>query len=107
MERNHLELPNRAPARGKHRLVTRRVIDTFQIAITYCEGTVFLHEHNGENHLEGALEEYTAMLKEAIEPTLTDPNARHIRMVTLVGYDEEGRLAHHIDSGLFPCEHMA
>jgi len=90
---------------GKHRRISRRPIEEFHVAITYCDGSTDVLKHEGDDHLEQAVGEYTAMLKDAIDPRSLYVRARHVRLVTLIAYDDNARPVHHIDSGLFPCQH--
>jgi len=80
------------------------ITETFEIAITYCDGNVFVHKHDTAAE---AVEEYAQMLVAGIVPELGQhPKARHVRLVTLIGRDELGDLIHNVDSGVFACEHQ-
>ncbi len=89
--------------------------DPYQVAISYCDGQVFVHDY-----LEAAdaTRDYADALAEAFEPTVGDqittdeglrlvPDRRHIRQVTFMKYDEKDVLSQHIDSGVMNenCEH--
>lgn len=82
------------------------------VAITFCNGVVFVH-----NHLvvREAMMDYVERLIDAVEPP-DDPvmigsllsegrPAPHIRQVAIVFYDDNGQSMKMIDSGVFPCEH--
>lgn len=77
----------------------------FTVGITYCNGISMEHKYKDENALTEAVSDYASMLASAIEPEHPWNLVKHIRLVTMIGYDEEGRLNHHVDSGLFPCKH--
>jgi hypothetical protein len=58
--------------------------------------------------LAEAMAEYTTMLSVAIDPSLaTELDAKHIRMVTFLGFDELGQVTQHITSPIFECEDRA
>jgi hypothetical protein len=80
--------------------------DPYQVALSYCDGTVFVHDHPNATE---ATQDYAEALGEAFEPTNDDKDRRHVRQVTLMKYDEEGVLVRHIDSGLHneDCRHLA
>jgi hypothetical protein len=74
----------------------------FEIGITYCDNVNFSHEHTT---VKEATTEYTDLLRAAIEPDAYPLNARHVRMVSMMIYDEIGNMTRHVDSGVFPCVH--
>ena len=89
--------------------------DPYQVAISYCDGTVFVHDHPNADE---ACQDYAEAAAEGLEPTAGDqitsnegltpvPDRRHVRQVTLMKYDEEGALVRHIDSGVMntDCHH--
>lgn len=76
----------------------------YEIGITYCNDVSFTHQHDDAR---GAVSEYALMLLEAIEPTGLGNNIRHIRMVSLIGFDEDRSVVRHITSGIIDCEHRA
>jgi hypothetical protein len=82
--------------------------DPYQVAVSFCDGQVFVHDYL---EVQDALKDYTEALGEAFEPTVDEnvPARRHIRQVTFMKYDEKGVLSRHIDSGLMNenCSHMA
>ena len=78
---------------------------TYQIAITYCDGQVVLHEYVDDHRVRDATKEYADALAEAFQPSIALPNARHIRMVTMLGFDAAHLPVHHIHSGLIECTH--
>ena len=73
----------------------------FEINVVFCNDISFTHGHTVAIE---ATSEYAKMLREAIEPTMEHPDARHVRLVTLVIYDEFGGQLRSVDSGIFPCE---
>ena len=76
---------------------------TYEVGVTYCNGRSFKSDHD---KLHEAMKEYTMFLANAVEPALVHdykPDAKHIRMVTFIGFDEAGEVTHHIDSGVFEC----
>jgi len=76
---------------------------SYKVGITYCmNNVVFVHDHEDAH---SACAEYAQMLFEAIEPTNKEPEARHIRMVSLVGFDDSSDITHHFNSPVFPCKH--
>lgn len=79
--------------------------DPYQVAISYCDGQVFVHDY-----LEAAdaIKDYAGALEEAFEPTVDEHDRRHIRQVTLMKYDEKQVLVRHIDSGVMndDCGHQ-
>jgi hypothetical protein len=83
------------------------------VAITFCNGVVFLHNHTV---VRDAVTDYAERLIDAIEPPeakligspLLDQRewpAPHVRQVAMVFYDGQGEHMKMIDSGIFPCEH--
>lgn len=77
----------------------------FQVGITYCDGRVLLHDFSGSKAVKSSTQEYAEMLAEALQPSVSLPHARHIRMVTLIGFDADHLPVHHIHSGLIGCTH--
>lgn len=76
---------------------------TFQVGLTYCDGVNFTHRHE---ELADALHEYSDMLGHAIEPQVSKSEAKkHLRLVTLICFDDAGEIVHHIYSCIFQCEH--
>ena len=73
----------------------------FEVGITYCDDTNFLHLHT---NIAEAAKEYADMLTEAVSPTTTEENARHVRMVTLVVRDQTEAVVRHINTGVIECE---
>jgi len=76
-----------------------------QVGVTYCSGAVLIWDHTEEDAVKTATREYTELIAEALQPSAEPPNARHIRMVTLIVWDSNDRLVHHITSGIFDCSH--
>ena len=86
----------------------------FVVHTTYCNGVDFTHEH--PTIIEAA-KEYTRMIADAIEPPTSERPAlsggqrgespKHVRQVTMLVYDIDENLIHHIDSGIFGCEDRA
>jgi len=75
---------------------------TFEVGITLCNGRNF---KRGYDTLEEAMLDYTTMLQSAIDPTLlTEVDAKHIRLVTFLGFDELGQVSQHFTSPIFDCE---
>ena len=79
--------------------------DPYQVAISYCDGTVFVHDHPDAKE---ATQDYADALAEMFEPSAEHPDRRHVRQVTLMKYDENGDLVRHIDSGVMntDCHHQ-
>jgi hypothetical protein len=78
---------------------------TFEVGVTFCSGRSFKHDMDD---LAEAMAEYTTMLSVAIDPSLaTELDAKHIRMVTFLGFDELGQVTQHITSPIFECEDRA
>lgn len=76
---------------------------SYKVGIAYCmDDVVFVHDHED---VHSACAEYVQMLSEAIEPTNGAPEARHVRMVWLVGFNEVGDPTRHFSSPVFPCKH--
>ena len=74
---------------------------TYEVGITYCDEISFTHGH--QTVIE-AIKEYTDMIGEALEPSNADvENMRHVRMVSLVAFNEMNEVVIHIDSGIIPC----
>jgi len=80
-------------------------VETWQVGITYCDGRVVLQDFGPEKGVRTAVLSYAEMLAEALAPSVSLPNARHSRMVTLIGYDAGHLLVHHVHSGLIGCSH--
>jgi dephospho-CoA kinase len=78
--------------------------DPYQVAITYCDGQVFIHDY-----LEAAdaIKDYAGALEEAFVPSESEVDRRHIREVVFAKYDEKQVLVRHIDSGVMndDCSH--
>jgi hypothetical protein len=75
---------------------------TFEVGITFCSGRSFSHDHES---LEEAMREYSTLLGAAIDPSLlTEPDAKHIRMLNLICRDAAGEITQEIYSPVFPCE---
>jgi hypothetical protein len=76
---------------------------TYKVGITFCmDDVVFVHDHEDAS---SACAEYAQMLLEAIEPSASAPEARHIRMVSLVGFNDSGFPTLHFNTPIFPCKH--
>lgn len=85
----------------------------FVVHTVFCDGYDHTHTHN---QIREAAEEYVQGLVTAIEPepqqklrlsANTDAMGtvpKHVRQVTMLVYDEDDNLIHHIDSGIFGCE---
>jgi hypothetical protein len=75
--------------------------EMIDVAISYCTGTVFVHNHQ---RIEPAVKEYSERLAEAVEPSARPP---HVRQVSLLFYNENGESISFVDSGTFGCNHSA
>jgi len=94
----------------------------FVVHTVYCDG----HDQTDAYDAEGA-REATQKYADSVMAALTTPERRgslgtntgrhqiasvsgvpldpkHVRQVTMLVYDEDDRLIHHIDSGIFGCE---
>jgi hypothetical protein len=75
---------------------------TYEVGVTFCDSRNFKH---GFTDLGLAMQEYADMLAVGVDPSLaTEPDAKHVRMVTFLGFDELGQVVHHIYSPIFECE---
>jgi len=88
-----------------HAAVGPRASVLFQIGITYCDGRVLVHDFSQDNPVRRSTREYADLLAEALQPSVNLPHARHIRMVTLIGFDADHLPVHHITSGVIGCTH--
>lgn len=78
---------------------------TYEVGITFCNGRSFAHGHET---LADAMAEYATMLSVAIEPSLaTEIDAKHIRTVAFLAFDELGQITKEIYSPVFDCEDRA
>lgn len=77
-------------------------VDKYEVGLTYCNDQNFTHHHMEVGEATG---EYGKLLGEAIEPELSTPDSKHLRMVSLVARDETGRVVQHVNSGTFGCTH--
>lgn len=75
----------------------------FEVGITYCDGYSLVHDYEGADAVRLATSEYARMLEEALEPK---DLPKHVRMVTLIGFDELNQPIHHVHSGIFSCSHQ-
>ena len=78
--------------------------DPYNVAITFCDGTVLLHDHQNATD---ASQDYADALSEGFEPSELMAERKHVRQVSLMKYDGEGELVRHIDSGVMnnECDH--
>lgn len=78
----------------------------WQVGITTCRGRNFRSTHDD---VTSAMEEYARFLACAVEPTLLhgDEALGHVRIVTVIGTDENGESVHHVSTPIFGCEHQA
>lgn len=74
----------------------------YQVGITFCDGNSLKHVHQNPKDADF---EYAEMLAEAVTPTAGAPEARHVRMVSLIVVDQYDHVQSHVDSGVFPCKH--
>jgi len=72
----------------------------FELGITYCNGQVAMAHHDD---VKVATQQYADLLAEALVPPSN--GGRHIRMVTLLGYDEKGDISQEINTPVFKCAH--
>ena len=78
---------------------------TYEVGITFCTGRNFKRGHES---LAEAMQDYTTMLAVGIDPSLaTELDAKHIRLVTFLAFDELGEVTQHITSPVFECEDRA
>jgi hypothetical protein len=74
----------------------------YEVGITYCDKTNFVHGHDSASQ---ACAEYAQMLAEALYPTPAIAAARHVRMVSLIAFDDMNEVVHHITTPVFECRH--
>jgi hypothetical protein len=81
----------------------------YEVAVTYCNGISFVHNHDDA---QSACSEYAGMIAKGLVPELIDQepgidkeNFRHVRMVSMLRFNEDGTVGRHINSDVFPCEH--
>ena len=75
----------------------------WQVGITYCDGKVLIEDFGPEKAVKTVVERYAQVLAEALQPSVTD--VQHIRMITLIGYNDANLVVHHIHSGVIGCTH--
>jgi len=80
-------------------------VQSWQVGITYCDGRVAIEDFGPEKNVRTVVLAYAEMLAEALQPSVELTNARHIRMVTLIGYNEANVVVSHIHSGVINCSH--
>ena len=75
---------------------------TYEVGVTLCNGRNFKHGHDD---LGEATREYSWFLAAALDPAmLSEPDAKHVRMVTLLGFDELNQVTQHVTSPIFECD---
>ena len=72
----------------------------WQVSMTYCDGITAVHTHVDR---DTATDEYAGLLGEALEPTVTHPNARHIRTVSLTVANDLGEQVAQVTTGPISC----
>ena len=90
----------------------------FIVHTVFCDG-FDTHREFGADERADAYSEYADGLRLAVDPPKQERIAlsantdlvgsvpKHVRQVTLLVYDVDDNLIHHIDSGIFPCEDRA
>lgn len=78
--------------------------DKYKVVTTFCDDVVQDHDHA---ELIEATKEYAHRVAEAIEPSMENPDARHIRFIEFTAFDEEGKEAQYTSAGPFECSDRA
>ena len=74
----------------------------FLVTPEYCNGKTMTNHHHT---IHTAALEYADRIVDALEPSLTAPEAPHMRKVTLEIIDTRKNRKRSVDSGVFECEH--
>lgn len=72
----------------------------YEVGIVYCDDTNFTHQHED---VAAATAEYVQMITEAVAPSNTHPEGRHVREVSLTVFDD-GEAKRFVESGVIACE---
>jgi hypothetical protein len=76
------------------------MIKRYKIVTTFCDD---IQMDSVFDLVEEATKDYANRVAEAIEPTTTNPEARHIRLVEFLAIDDEGKDAQYTAAGPFAC----
>jgi hypothetical protein len=72
----------------------------YKVVTTFCDDVVQDHEHSV---LIVATKEYANKVAEAIEPTMPHPEARHVRQIEFMAFDEDDNQVQYTSAGPFAC----
>jgi hypothetical protein len=84
------------------RYLRRNEMENYQVAITYCDGHVIVHDHPTSTP---AAQEYSAVLDEGLNPGRIGQHVRHVHQVGLFVTNDLGQHVHKSESGVFGCPH--
>jgi hypothetical protein len=75
-------------------------IDKYKIVTTFCDDVQMDSTHD---LVDEATKAYAKQVAEAIEPTATHPEARHVRKVEFLAIDDQGNDVQYTAAGPFGC----